>query len=37
MHPHIIANLGITLPKLDPDVEEEQGAGGHGDLLWLGH
>jgi hypothetical protein len=32
MQPRIIANLGVTLPKLDPDVREQAG-GGHKDLL----
>jgi hypothetical protein len=28
----LIADLGISLPKLDPDVREQAG-GGHEDLL----
>jgi hypothetical protein len=28
----LIADLGITLPKLDPDVREHAGGGGHEDL-----
>jgi len=30
----LIADLGITLPKLDPDVREQAG-GGHEDLPWV--
>jgi hypothetical protein len=29
----LIADLGIALPKLDPDVREHAG-GGHEDLRW---
>ena len=34
MQPHI-ADFGVTLPKLDPDVREHAG-GGHEDLPWVG-
>ena len=32
----LIADFGITLPKLSSDVRERAGGGGHEDLPWLG-
>jgi hypothetical protein len=32
---HVVADFGVTLPKLDPDVREQAG-GGHHDLLGRG-